>query len=221
MTSESKKTHTGDLRECTRIKSVGLYQGTTEQLSGKVFVSRRHVTGLSLSSRRACEAEGTLALSRSDPAERESDGREVVPNQHENKLGFRGCVRTRNRHPEGRKRARAVFSGRVALRDLVVGQCLIRFHHQRKVPHPYSGADDSAPSLTGFGMTPFGSVRQFSHTLFSPCGLLVLIPTNQGLKASSFLHPPDKAGSLPFQTRPALKKSTYHWSHLTPRLFVK
>src|SRR5260370_22660438 len=64
-------------------------------------------------------------------------------------------MRTRNRHPEGRKRARAVFSGRVALRDLVVGKCLIRFHHQRKVPHPYSGADDSAPSLTGFGMTPF------------------------------------------------------------------
>src|SRR5260370_42024056 len=85
-----------------------------------------------------------------------------------NSSGFRGCVRTRNRHPEGRKRARAVFSGRVALRDLVVCKCLIRFHHQRKVPHPYSGADDSAPSLTGFGMTPFGCVGQFSHTPFSP-----------------------------------------------------
>ncbi len=47
-------------------------------------------------------------------------------------------MRTRNRHPEGRERARAVFSGRVALRDLVVGKCLIRFQHQRKIPHPYS-----------------------------------------------------------------------------------
>ncbi len=51
----------------------------------------------------------------------------------------------------------------------MVGKGLIGFRHQRKVLHPYSGADDSAPSLTGFGMTPFGCVRQFSHTLFSPC----------------------------------------------------
>ncbi len=53
----------------------------------------------------------------------------------------------------------------------MVCKCLIRFHHKRRVPHPYSGADDSAPSLTGFGMTPFGCVRQFSHMLFSPCVL--------------------------------------------------
>src|SRR5260370_25280646 len=74
---------------------------------------------------------------------------ETVPSTVLHRLGFRACVRTRNRHPDGRKRARAVFSGRVALRDLVVGRCLIRFHHKRKVPHPYSGADDSAPFANG------------------------------------------------------------------------
>src|SRR5260370_42414289 len=63
---------------------------------------------------------------------------ETVPSSVLYGSGFRGRLRTRNRHPEGRKRARAVFSGRVALRDLVVCQGLIRFHHQRKVPHPYS-----------------------------------------------------------------------------------
>src|SRR3954454_22062841 len=44
------------------------------------------------------------------------------------------------RHLEGRKRDRIVISGGVALRDLVLKQ---------KVPRPYSGAEDGAPSLTG------------------------------------------------------------------------
>ena len=47
------------------------------------------------------------------------------------------------RHLEGRTRARVFISGRVALRDLLFTL------PKHKVPRPYSGADDSAPSLTG------------------------------------------------------------------------
>jgi hypothetical protein len=47
------------------------------------------------------------------------------------------------RHLEGRERARVLISGRVALRDLLFTL------PKRKVPRPYSGAEDGAPSLTG------------------------------------------------------------------------
>jgi hypothetical protein len=48
------------------------------------------------------------------------------------------------RHLEGRERARVFISGRVALRDLVS-----TLNKKHKVPRPYSGAEDGAPSLTG------------------------------------------------------------------------
>src|SRR5882757_802053 len=34
---------------------------------------------------------------------------------------------------------------------------------KHKVPHPYSGADDSAPSLTGFGMTSVQTLCRTKH----------------------------------------------------------
>jgi hypothetical protein len=56
-----------------------------------------------------------------------------------------------DRHLEGRKRARVLLSGRVALRDLMF--------RKRKVPRPYSGAEDGAPSLTGARDDEFSNMR--------------------------------------------------------------
>jgi hypothetical protein len=49
----------------------------------------------------------------------------------------------RNVISKGVSESRVLFSGRVALRDLVFTSL------KQKVPRPYSGAEDGAPSLTG------------------------------------------------------------------------
>lgn len=59
-----------------------------------------------------------------------------------------------NRHFEGRERAQAFLH--CASRP--ERPCGLEVEH--KVPHPCSGADESAPSLTGFGMT---NARKESH----------------------------------------------------------
>ena len=58
-----------------------------------------------------------------------------------------------SRHPDGRKRARAVISVLVGRTDLVLLKRFYARGKKRKVPHSYSGAEDNAPEWTEFGMT--------------------------------------------------------------------
>jgi len=66
--------------------------------------------------------------------------------------------------PNPVKRGRAVISARVGVRDLAFSVESDQTSKNHKVPQGYSPAEDSAGSLTPFGMTIWIFSRTISHT---------------------------------------------------------